>query len=565
MKLSYIQRLSFYFILIFAVFTAGIIALERINEKGFKTQLMEEKLNSYVEIVESLNQPSAENLDQLSAIFPENLRLTVMDLKGNVLFDNEVQNSKTLENHLHRPEIIAAQKTGKGQDIRESATINKPFFYFAKKHGDQYIRVALPYNLQVQRFLEPDNIFLYSILVLFISIFILMFFVARRFNKTITKLRDFILYPDKARDFNFPNDELGEISHKITENYRLLSRQKKEVDAQKEKLLQHVKSSKEGICFFTPTARVSFYNDFFIQYLNILSNEEVARPEVILTESTFKEFQNFLTTGTKNYLETQIQKQGRTISFKVIRFENGSFEVILNDISLQEKTKRLKRDLTDNIAHELRTPVANIRGYLETIQEQKLTEEQKNHFLEQAFKQSVQLSDLISDVRLLSKIEESGEETFDIDTVNVNQQLERLKEDFDKELKEKNILLNCDFKEEILIRGNQNLIYSIFRNLIDNSIKYGGQNISIFIKNYKHEGGYYYFSYFDTGKGIPDEKHLPRIFERFYRISEGRTRDTGGTGLGLSIVRNAVLFHRGNIIAKNKKEAGLEFLFTLHE
>ena len=105
-------------------------------------------------------------------------------------------------------------------------------------------------------------------------------------------------------------------------------------------------------------------------------------------------------------------------------------------------------------------------------------------------------------------------------------------------------------------------MYAIFSNLIENSVRHGGDGVRIRVSAYTEDANYYYFSFSDTGKGV-GEKHLNRIFERFYCANEGRSRDTGGSGLGLSIVKNAVLFHKGEIIAKNSTDGGLEFLFTL--
>ena len=117
--------------------------------------------------------------------------------------------------------------------------------------------------------------------------------------------------------------------------------------------------------------------------------------------------------------------------------------------------------------------------------------------------------------------------------------------------------------EDLTVKGNQNLLYAIFRNLADNAIRYAGENINIRITKYNEDKDFYYFSFYDTGIGIADEIHLNRLFERFYRINEGRTRDSGGSGLGLSIVKNAVAFHKGTITVKNRKEGGLEFIFQL--
>lgn len=114
------------------------------------------------------------------------------------------------------------------------------------------------------------------------------------------------------------------------------------------------------------------------------------------------------------------------------------------------------------------------------------------------------------------------------------------------------------------IEGNHTLLYSIFRNLIDNALSYAGENITIGIDNYTEDNEFYYFSLYDTGCGV-EEAFLDRIFDRFYRINEGRSRKNGGSGLGLSIVKNAVLFHKGQISAKNRKDGGLEFIFSLRK
>ena len=130
------------------------------------------------------------------------------------------------------------------------------------------------------------------------------------------------------------------------------------------------------------------------------------------------------------------------------------------------------------------------------------------------------------------------------------------------ELEEKHITVVNSLKKEIQIRGNYSLLYSIFRNLTDNAIAYAGNDIQITINCFREDEKFYYFSFSDTGVGVPEE-HLNRLFERFYRVDKGRSRKLGGTGLGLAIVKNAVLFHGGTIFAKNMPKGGLEFVFTL--
>jgi signal transduction histidine kinase len=243
-------------------------------------------------------------------------------------------------------------------------------------------------------------------------------------------------------------------------------------------------------------------------------------------------------------------------------FEDSSFEIIINDISGQEKTHLLKQEMTSNIAHELRTPVTSIRGYLEIALEQALNKEKVRSFLAKAHEQTLVLTELIQDMSLITKIEEVPL-SFRKEEVRIADLLHSLKEELSELLVEKDICFEWNNIEQVIVPGNRNLLYSIFRNLLDNAIRYAGTNITVRVNKYNEEKDFYYFSFSDTGTGINGEHHLNRLFERFYRVNEGRTRDTGGSGLGLSIVKNAILFHKGTIVAKNRAGGGLEFLFKL--
>jgi two-component system OmpR family sensor kinase/two-component system phosphate regulon sensor histidine kinase PhoR len=168
---------------------------------------------------------------------------------------------------------------------------------------------------------------------------------------------------------------------------------------------------------------------------------------------------------------------------------------------------------------------------------------------------------LLNDISLLNNIEDAGE-LFEIKPVVVKNIITDVIENLESRLTEKQIKCKLNIDNEVIVNGNDSLLASVFQNLIENSINYAGDNISIEINNYLEDKKFYYFSYSDTGVGIPEE-HLHRIFERFYRIDSGRTREQGGTGLGLSIVKNAILLHKGKISARNRLDGGIEFLFTL--
>jgi signal transduction histidine kinase len=233
----------------------------------------------------------------------------------------------------------------------------------------------------------------------------------------------------------------------------------------------------------------------------------------------------------------------------------------LREHEAREKTRRLKHEMTGNIAHELRTPVTSIRGFLEIVLGNQLDEARRRQYLERAYSQTQTLSALISDMSLLARIDEK-QGAFEFTAIDAATLLDKVHSDTSKGLIEKNIAFRMDIPLGLTFRGNESLLYSVFRNLTDNVIAHAGEGVEIRIAVPAVERGVALVSFSDTGRGV-DERHMERIFERFYRVNEGRTRDTGGSGLGLSIVRNTVALHGGTISVKGNRPSGLEFTFTL--
>lgn len=229
----------------------------------------------------------------------------------------------------------------------------------------------------------------------------------------------------------------------------------------------------------------------------------------------------------------------------------------------QERNRQLKQEMTSNIAHELKTPVSSIRGYLEILLGDKpVDEEQRHYFLERCYSQTLRLSDLINDVSLINKLEESHE-LFPLESINVRMLAEEAIVELATSAEQHNITILDELPESMTVTGNSMLVYSIFRNLIENAIVHAGDNITVGIDCYQPDDeNFYYLHLYDTGNGV-DNEYLPRLFDRFLRIDKGRSRKKGGTGLGLSIVKHAVLFHGGDIYVKNREGGGLEFFFSL--
>jgi signal transduction histidine kinase len=245
-------------------------------------------------------------------------------------------------------------------------------------------------------------------------------------------------------------------------------------------------------------------------------------------------------------------------------FADKSFEVTIHDVTKEEEQSILKRQLAQNVSHELKTPISSIQGFTETlINNPNMDAEKKAFYIERCHAQAVRLTSLLHDISMLNKLDESSD-SFEMVAINITEVVEGVKQDVSLALEEKNMHIEAELPKELIIKGNTLQIYSIFRNLIDNSILHAGVGTTVFIECYRTDSEYIYLSVADNGVGV-ESKHLNKIFDRFYRVDKGRSRKLGGTGLGLSIVKNSIQFHQGRISAKNRKGGGIEFLFTLHK
>ena len=225
------------------------------------------------------------------------------------------------------------------------------------------------------------------------------------------------------------------------------------------------------------------------------------------------------------------------------------------------KENQMRRELTQNIAHELKTPVASILGYTDTIlDDPEMSSETQRQFIERTNAQAHRLTALLQDISTLNRMDFAAHQ-LTMERTNVSEMVSDIIQETTIPLEKHHMTLNNCLPQDIVIQGNSSLIYSIFRNLIDNAINYAGEGTNIIISA-EQTADSWTFRFSDNGVGIAEE-HLPRIFERFYRIDKSRSRSIGGTGLGLAIVKNAVLLHGGSINAQTVEKGGLIFEFTL--
>ena len=233
----------------------------------------------------------------------------------------------------------------------------------------------------------------------------------------------------------------------------------------------------------------------------------------------------------------------------------------VNQFESEQEKNRIKRQLSNNINHELKTPVASMQVCLETLLSGiALSEEKRQELIARCYAHNERLCQLLNDISLITRLED-GSQLISTENVCINNILREISEELGVLSPEERLELHINFNEEVTLAGNNSLIGSIFSNLTKNAIAYsGGRNIYITLLENTEKLCRIRFE--DDGQGVAPQ-HLSRLFERFYRIDKGRSRKLGGTGLGLSIVKHAVLFHGGNITASNRPEGGLRFDFTL--
>ncbi len=580
MRNRFRNKLLLFYSSIFLIIALLTVVYQFKREKDYRILVLNDELNNITQItynflkINNINKSQDYGrIDSLVLLLPQpNLRLSIVDTLGKVLYDSYFRDYGSLENHNSRPEISESKRSGSGTAVRRSSTTGQNYYYYAKLYDNQHIRAALVYDLRVSMFLKANLSFLGVLLGCFVILGIILLVVTKRFGESVTKLQDFTrsLKGDKPFVSDFPHNELGEIGTEILSIYNNLLTAKNELAIEKEKLFNHLNALNEGVAIFSSERQIIFRNDHFIQLMNLISGELKIFSSNFFEIPEFSMVNDFVDKYTGIDIvseelpnkEYQVSKDGRFFKVQCVIFLDKSFEVILEDITKIGKNKLIKQQMTSNIAHELKTPVSSIKGYIETmLNDPNIEPARMKYFLEKTLGQTDRLADLINDISVLNRIEEAGS-SFKPVKIKIHKIVREVRDNFISAIENRRMRVEADIGDDVTVRGDKSLILSVFQNLVENAINYAGEGTTIRIVKYNEDKKFYYFSFSDDGVGIPQE-HINRIFERFYRIDSGRSRKSGGTGLGLSIVKNAIILHKGDISVRNRAGGGTEFLFSL--
>ncbi len=500
-------------------------------------------------------------------------RITLINAQGKVIADSEVSGQKLLEleNHSNRPEVKEALKTGWGESLRHSTSVQKDMLYVARPFEEGVLRVSMPLTHLSQSLNELKSVLFYGLWVGVLFSALLSFWVARRFSKPLQELtlaaeamtqRDFQKrVPVKGKD------EMAMLAKSFNELSRILGELVQKLSEEKNQLRTTLDSMVEGVIVLDEKGKVILSNPAFREIFHFKYPPEGYTPIELFRNSDLQEIVDALVSG-KKCKETEIQIQREDLQY--FRVQGAPFVseqgiqgsvLVFYDITSLRHLENVRKDFVANVSHELKTPLTAIKGYTETLLSGALKDEQNApKFLKIIDQHADRLNRIVSDLLDLSKIESTQHRLY-LEKIDLPAFLEEIRMTFEKSLSEKQITFTVDSENVKSILADPGALRQILNNLIDNAIKYSevGGKIEVHIQVKENAT---LFSLKDSGSGIPPE-HLSRIFERFYRVDPSRSRAQGGTGLGLSIVKHLVQLHGGEVWAESEMGKGSAFFFTL--
>ena len=450
-----------------------------------------------------------------------------------------------MDNHLYRTEISRAFSSGWGESIRFSSTMKIDELYTAKYISPYVYRVAKPlFDIDRNIAAVRNFILMLGLAVVVLSIVVTVYIsnkITRPINDTLNFARHFSEGDYTRRILDYSDDEIGEVQRALNRMADTIVEKINGLLFEQKKLEITIESINDGIAVIDRDKKILIANNAFLSLMNIGTNVvDRTYYEVIRNRSLNAKIEYALDAGINTGFEERlIGGPVLDVTLKTIQEEKAlqGVLVVLHDITEKKKVEQIKADLVSNMSHELKTPIAIIKGYLETIEENIGNTDQLRGYISKAIANAERQNAIINDILKLNMIESSHD--FLVERVNLKEIIENCADLLRPKASAKSITIDLDLSAvDENIQAGRFLAEEVFFNLIDNAINYTNEGGRVVVAAEK-SGTRKLIKVSDTGIGIPTEA-IDRIFERFYRVDKSRSRDTGGTGLGLSIVKHSV-------------------------
>jgi two-component system phosphate regulon sensor histidine kinase PhoR len=561
------SKLLLAFVLVIAVATATLdIVVRRAWEKSLRGEI-ERSLTQKTRLLaarvihapaESVATVAREEAQAAGA------RATVIESSGKVVADSEAD-PQTMENHATRAEFRAALAGGVGSDVRRSQTVGVEFLYVAVPIPGGAVRLAYPLTeveettAGIRRGLLQGSA---------LAVLIATLLAAAVAQSIAGRLRRIVEFAQRvaggdlsARVAERSTDEVAQVAAALDSTARQLEHSFRAVEHSRQQLEAVLNGMQEAVIAVGPDGHAQWANGRMCELmagirLGAPLVETVRQPELLraVEEATARrEVRRARVSGVV---------PGRTFEVTAAPLAAGGAVAVLHDLTEIERVEQTRRDFIANVSHELRTPLTSIQGYAETLLEAGAGGEPGREFLEIIRKNASRMARLTEDLLTLARVE-SGERAFELRPVEPGELLEEAVQSFRETARARHVELVIENQAHRPVLADRDSIHQVFSNLIDNALKYSPEGRRVVVGARQQEAGdRVEFFVHDQGPGVASD-HLPRLFERFYRVDKARSRESGGTGLGLAIAKHIVLAHGGAIRAESELGHGSTFVFTL--
>ncbi|MBR0138234.1 MAG: hypothetical protein IJM15_07475 [Erysipelotrichaceae bacterium] len=535
------------------VAATAIFVLDEMHQSFLVSQLDVLKAETYI-IAYGIEK---DGVSFLSGLNNAEYRLTLIDSDGTVLFDNFGNDVSEMDNHLDREEVIEAIQDGYGTSSRLSSTLMERLVYTAVKLNDgRIIRLSETVPSVFLVLADAAQPLLLVILIIILISFFIASSLTRRIVEPLNKLD--MEKPDETGIYK----EIKPIIRKITVQQEMINSDREILKQKKQEFETITANMNEGMVLLNAemeivdinkAAQEQFSIDESFVGKNISSTEEYAQFKELLDDAAMKQH------GTKkvtfNGLIYELEVSPVELDGEIL-----GFVLLIFDESYKEANEKMRKEFARNVSHELKTPLQAISGYAELLKNNLVDRKDLDDVYDHIYLETQRMIDLVSDVIRLSRLDDDSlavtKEIIDLDEL-----CRRNVEDCRRRINN-NVTISYEGYEN-RVYGNRELIELIVHNLCDNAIKYNRENGSVTVKVYE-EGENVILQVSDTGLGIP-AADLERVFERFYRVDKGRSRQVGGTGLGLSIVKHACILNNAQIKAESVMGEGSTFTVSFNK